>query len=72
MKKTLVLSALISFVFITGCMHTATVRSNIDVTATIANQLDFNVGLFIPPEVRGLEMTGQTGQVNTLSKLAKR
>jgi len=57
MNKACVPFTLISLALITGCTHTAAVRPNIDVTATIANQLDFNVGLFIPPEVKGLEMT---------------
>lgn len=52
MKNTTSFLLLVSFMFISGCIHTATIRPTIDVTATIANQLDFNVGLYIPPEVK--------------------
>jgi len=64
MKKAIVLFSALSLAFITGCTHTAAVRTNIDVTATIANQLDFKVGLFIPPEVKGLEMTDRADWAN--------
>lgn len=59
MKNIIILFTLISLVLIAGCSHSVTVRPNLDVTATIANQLDFKVGLYIPPEVRGFKMTGR-------------
>ena len=56
MKSVIVFLAVLSFAFINGCTHISTIRPNIDVTATVANPLDLRVGLFIPPEVKGLQM----------------
>jgi len=49
-------SFILGILVFAACTHSVTVRPNLDVTATIANQLDLAVGLYIPPEVRGLSM----------------
>jgi hypothetical protein len=58
---------IISLMMIAGCSHKVTVRPNLDVTATIANQLDFKVGLYIPPEVKGLTMSDKANWANEYS-----
>jgi len=57
MKKTIIFLGLVSLIFHMSCTHTATIRPNLDVTATIANPLNLSVGLYIPPEVKGLQMS---------------
>lgn len=56
MRKSFIRIVLVSLIFIHGCSYNVTIRPNLDVTATIANQLDFRVGLYIPPEIKGLKM----------------
>jgi hypothetical protein len=53
MRKSLLLILLIAFV---SCSYIVTIRPNLDVTASIANPINFKVGLYIPPEIKGLMM----------------
>lgn len=62
--KILFLTIYISFA---ACSYNVTIRPNLDVTATIANQLDFRVGLYIPPEVEKLELSDQADWLNKYS-----
>jgi len=64
MKKITLFFFSILLMFIVSCTHHVTIRPNLDVTATIANQLDFKVGLFIPPEIKGLMMQDQGDWAN--------
>jgi len=58
---------LITFVSLSACSYNVTIRPNLDVTTTIANQLDFRVGLYIPPEVEKLELSDQADWLNKYS-----
>ena len=42
-----------------GCTHEVTIRPDLEVTTPIASQLDFKVGLYIPPELKNLIMSDQ-------------
>ena len=67
MKKCMCIFVLISSIYFVGCTHNVTVRPNLDVTASIANQLDFKVGLYIPPEIKGLKMSDSATWANKYS-----
>jgi hypothetical protein len=67
MKKTYFVFLTLSLMFFMACTHSVTMRPNLDVTATIANQLGFNVGLYIPPEVKQLKVSDQANWANKYS-----
>jgi hypothetical protein len=59
MKKIPVYFLLLILLTLNGCTHKVTIRPDLDVTASIANQMNFRVGLYIPPEVKFLVMSDQ-------------
>ena len=67
MNKLASFAVVISIIIISGCTHEVTIRPNLDVTSTIANQLAFKVGLYIPPEIRSLKMKDKANWANSYS-----
>lgn len=59
MKKIPVYFFLMILLTLWGCTHKVTIRPDLDITASIANQMNFRVGLYIPPEVKSLVMSDQ-------------
>lgn len=67
MKKCLYLLILFFLIGLYGCSHKVTIRPDLDITASIANQMNFRVGLYIPPEVKYLKMSDQADWANKYS-----
>lgn len=59
--KNLLSAILLLFI---GCSHQVTIRPNLNVTASIANQLDYNVGIYISPEMKNMQMSDQANWSN--------
>jgi len=46
----------VSLVVLASCSYDVRIRPNLDVTASIANPINMKVGLYMPPEIKGLTM----------------
>jgi hypothetical protein len=64
MKRLCVFVFWASLLLVIGCSYNVNIRPNLDVTTTIANQLDFRVGVYIPPEVKGMKMSDRADWAN--------